>query len=143
MIVISSCLVGKKCRYNGSHSLNQALLDSLGGEYIDLCPEILGGLKTPRKPCEIIGGEGKDVLRGVARIVDCNGVDVTDKMLLGAERALDICKAKNVTKAYLKQNSPSCGFGRIYDGSFSSVVREGNGVFAELLRWSGVEVVGG
>ena len=141
MIVVSSCLVGKKCRYNGGHSLNQALLDSLGEEYIDLCPEILGGLETPRNPCEIIGGEGKDVLKGTARIVDCNGADVTDKMVLGAERALEICKVHKVTKAYLKQGSPSCGFGWIYDGSFSSVARKGNGVFAELLVRSGVEVV--
>jgi len=142
MIVISSCLLGKKCRYNGTHSLNQALLDNLVGEYIDVYPEVLGGLETPRPPCEIVGGEGRDVLKHIAKIVDCNGVDVTDRMLLGAERALEICKANKVTKAYLKQGSPSCGFGQIYDGSFSSVVREGNGVFAELLVRSGVRVFG-
>jgi len=122
--------------------LNQALWDSLDDGYIDLCPEILGGLETPRPPCEIVDGEGKDVLLGTARIIDCNGVDVTYKLLLGAERALKICASHKVTKAYLKQGSPSCGFGWIYDGSFSSVMRKGNGIFAEMLVRFGARVVG-
>jgi len=122
--------------------LNQALLDTLGKEYIDLCPELFGGLMTPRPPCEIVGGDGADVLMKTARIVDCNGDDVTEKILLGADKALEVCKARKVTKAYLKQGSPSCGFGWIYDGSFSSVQRSGNGVFAELLARNGIEVLG-
>jgi uncharacterized protein YbbK (DUF523 family) len=146
-IVISSCLAGKKCRYNGSGSLNQPLLDSINEQYIDLCPELLGGFAVPRLPCEIIncdgdGGGGKDVLAGKAKIIDIDGNDVTAKLLAGAQRALDICLRSKITKAYLKQNSPSCGCGKIYDGSFSSVLKNGNGIFTELLLSNGIDVVG-
>jgi len=116
-------------------------MDSVGEAYIDICPEILGGLPTPRPPCEIVGGEGKDVLAGRASIIDCYGNDVTLAMLSGADQALNICKSKQVKKTYLKQSSPTCGCGKIYDGSFSSVLKDGNGVFAELLLSHGIEVI--
>ena len=142
MIVISSCLIGKKCRYDATDSINQSLLDGLNEKYIDLCPELLGGFPVPRRSCEIVGGEGKDVLMKTAKVIDCEGIDITDKMLCGANQALNICKAEKVTKAYLKQNSPSCGCGKIYDGSFPSKIKTGNGVFAELLISNGIEVIG-
>jgi uncharacterized protein YbbK (DUF523 family) len=144
-IVISSCLAGKKCRYNGGDSLNQPLLDSINEQYIDLCPELLGGFAVPRLPCEIVdcdGSGGRDVIAGKAKIIDIEGNDVTAKLLAGAQRALAICLRNKITKAYLKQNSPSCGFGKIYDGSFSSVLKKGNGIFTGLLLSNGIDVVG-
>jgi uncharacterized protein YbbK (DUF523 family) len=142
MIVISSCLIGKKCRYNATDSLNQQLLNSINEEYIDICPELLGGLSAPRLPCEIVHGEGKDVLAGTAKIVDCAGNDIAYKMLHGVNKALDICKAAKVTKAYLKRNSTTCGCGEIYDENFSSTMKNGNGIFAELLLSNGIEIIG-
>jgi len=141
MVAVSSCLIGEKCRYNATGSLNQPLIDSLTEGYIDLCPELLAGLPIPRLPCEIVGGEGKDVIAGDAKIIDSEGNDLTAKMLLGARLALDICKTGNVTKAYLKRNSPTCGSGEIYDGSFTSKRRSGHGVFAQMLIDNGVQVV--
>jgi len=143
MIAISSCLIGKKCRYNGADSFCQALVDELNEndcEYIDICPELLAGLPTPRTPCEIVGGEGKDVVAGTAKIVDVNGNDITSAMLNGAKKAFDVCIKKKVEKAYLKQNSPTCGCGKIYDGSFTSALKDGNGIFAELLLVNGIDV---
>ena len=142
MIAISSCLVGKPCRYNATGSLNQALVDSIGNDdYIDICPELLAGLSVPRLPCEIVGGEGKCALAGNAKIVNSAGDDITEKMLRGAQFALDVCKRKNVTKAYLKQNSPTCGCGQIYDGTFTNTLIEGDGVFAALLKEHGIDVI--
>jgi uncharacterized protein YbbK (DUF523 family) len=102
----------------------------------------LGGFSVPRLPCEIAGGDAKDVLERNAKIIDRKGNDITNKMLTGAYRALDICLCRKVEKAYLKQNSPSCGCGHIYDGSFSSTLKKGNGIFAELLLSNGIDAVG-
>ena len=140
MIAVSSCLIGKKCRYNATDSLSQQLLEELVN-YIDICPEVLGGLSTPRLPCEIVYGTANDVLNGNAKIRDSSGNDITSKMINGTMQALNICKDNDVTKAYLKQNSPTCGCGRIYDGSFSGKLKKGNGIFAELLLSNGIDVV--
>jgi len=139
MIVISSCLIGKKCRYNGSDSLDVRLIEELD-DYIDVCPELLGGFGTPRPPCEIVEGGAKDVLEGRGKVADINGRNITQDMVKGAMLALELCKRNGVKKAYLKKNSPTCGCGEIYDGSFSGTLKDGNGIFAELLMMSGIEV---
>jgi len=142
MIAVSSCLIGKKCRYSATDALNQQLLDKLSKyDYIDICPEILGGLKTPRLPCEIVLGTASDILMGSAKIIDSNHNDITEHMLIGAMKALNICIANGVTKAYLKQKSPTCGYGLVYDGSFSSKLMEGNGIFAQLLISNGIDII--
>ena len=141
MILISSCLTGIKCRYNATDSYHQSLLEHVGDNYLTVCPEILAGFGIPRIPCEIVGGSGADVLNGTARIMDKNGKDITKQILDGAQKALEICLKNNITIAYLPPRSPTCGYGTIYDGSFSSRLITGNGIFAELLMQHGIEVV--
>ena len=144
MIVVSSCLLGKKCRYDGNDSLNAELVHELkqsGVDYFGLCPEVLGGLSVPRTACEIVGGAGREVLEGSARILNLDGQDVTVAFVRGAADALRICKEREVTQACLKSRSPSCGYGEIHDGSFSGKLRTGNGVFAEFLKQNGVKVI--
>ena len=135
MILVSSCLLGEPCRYDGKSSKDEATIEYLKNkEYIKVCPEVLGGLDTPRDPAE------KQIINGEIRIVNCKGVDVTKAFLKGAEEVLKIAKENNCTKAILKAKSPSCGCGKIYDGSFSGKLIEGNGVTAELLMKEGIQV---
>lgn len=141
MVLVSSCIAGVKCRYNASSSYNQKLLESIDDKLIHVCPEVLAGFETPRNPCEIYGGSGEDVLAGNAKIIDKNGADVTGLMLIGTKKALEICIENGVIKAYLQAKSPTCGCGRIYDGSFSSTIKRGNGIFTELLVRNGIEVI--
>lgn len=144
MKVASSCLLGKKCRYNGEHNLNSTLVQSLetsGEAYFDICPEVLAGLTVPRIPCEIVGGTGKEVLAGKAKVETADGQDLTDTFLKGAQDALRHCIEQGVEIAYLKARSPSCGYGEIYDGSFTRRIRKGNGIFAELLAQQGIKII--
>lgn len=141
MLLLSSCLTGVQCRYDASSSYRPDLLESIHDKYIHLCPEVLAGLGTPRVPCEICGGSGEDVLNGTASIIDKNGRDITAVMLAGAKTALGICLEQGVAKAYLKAKSPTCGCGNIYDGSFSSSLRRGNGILSALLIQNDIEVI--
>lgn len=141
MIAVSLCLTGAKCRYDGKSKHAPGLLETIGEEYIAVCPEVCAGLAIPRPPSEISGGGGAEVLSGEARVVDRNGRDITEAFLKGARAALKICLEHGVTKAYLRARSPSCGCGLVYDGSFTGTLTDGNGVFAELLLQSGVEVI--
>lgn len=141
MIAASLCLTGAKCRYDGKSKHDPILLETIGGGYLAVCPEACAGLEIPRPPSEISGGAGADVLSGKARVVDREGRDITEAFLEGARMALEICLKNGVTKAYLQARSPSCGRGRIYDGSFTGTLTEGNGVFAELLLRNGIEVI--
>jgi uncharacterized protein YbbK (DUF523 family) len=145
--LVSACLVGIPCRYDGGscpHDQLQAL--AAQGHILPLCPEVLGGLPTPRPPAEIQGGDGGDVLEGRARVVNIEGKDVTGELLAGAQRALCIAKRWDIKEAVLKARSPSCGVGQIlalsfaegYDGSFSGRLVEGNGVTAALLKREGI-----
>jgi uncharacterized protein YbbK (DUF523 family) len=111
------------------------------GRAVLVCPEVDGGLGTPRPPAEIVGGDGADVLRGRARVITDEGVDVTDAYVKGAERALAAARKAGATSAILKARSPSCGVGRIYDGSFSRTLEAGDGVTAALLQANGIDVV--
>ena len=132
-ILISGCLLGLKCRYDGKEKKLpeiEKLIESYN--LIPVCPEQLGGLPTPRIPAERV----KD------RVITQVGVDVTNEYQIGAEEALKIAKLYNCKKAILKEKSPSCGCGKIYDGTFSRNLIVGNGVTAELLLKNGIEVFG-
>jgi uncharacterized protein YbbK (DUF523 family) len=139
--LVSACLLGIKCRYDGGskYSDNMAEL-AAGGKVIPACPEQLGGLPTPRNPSEISMGTGADVLDGKCRVITNTRTDVTEHFLKGARETLKLANACGVKKAVLKARSPSCGSGRIYDGSFSGSTIGGNGVTAELLLRNGIEV---
>ena len=141
MILISSCIVGIKCRYNATSSYNENLLKSIDCKYIHICPEILAGFEVPRKSCEIYGGTGEDVLDGNAKIIDQDGLDITKQMLIGIKKALEICLENNVTKAYLQTKSPTCGYNKIYDGSFSSILKKANEIFSALLIKNGIKII--
>ena len=145
MIIVSSCLIGEKCRYDGRSQPNEEALRLYNtGAAIPVCPECLGGLSVPRHAAEIVGGSGEDVLLGCARVIcrDENGKaeDVTNEFVLGAYRALAAAEKCGACEAILKAKSPSCGCGLIYDGSFSGKLREGNGVAAALLLKKGISV---
>jgi uncharacterized protein YbbK (DUF523 family) len=110
------------------------------GRLIAFCPEVEGGLPTPRPPAEIIGGDGVDVMIGEAKVHNINGIDVTELYLLGAQKALQIAQAHDVRLAILKSRSPSCGNAFIYDGQFSNTLKPGKGVTAALLERNGIRV---
>jgi uncharacterized protein YbbK (DUF523 family) len=144
-VLVSACLLGCRVRYSGSGArsgdpvLERWLRE---GRVVVLCPEVAGGLPVPRPPAEIRGGDGGAVLDGAARVVDRRGGDVTRHFLAGARLALRAARASGARVAVLKERSPSCGAGRIYDGSFTGSLREGAGVTAALLERSGVRVFG-
>ena len=141
MLIVSACLVGVCCRYDGKGFCHPRLAKLVEeGKAFALCPEQLGGLPTPRTPCEIKGGDGRDVLAGAARVVDVLGNDQTEGYLRGARRALELCQRFGADKAVLKSRSPSCGRGFIYDGNFNSTLKEGCGVTAALLEENGIQV---
>lgn len=138
-LLVSACLVGIPCQYNGGSCPDdqiQALATQ--GDILPLCPEVLGGLPTPRPPAEIQGGDGWDVLEGWARVVNIERKDVTTEFLAGAQKALRIALRWGIKEAILKARSPSCGVGQIYDGSFSGRLIEGDGVTAALLKREGI-----
>jgi uncharacterized protein YbbK (DUF523 family) len=139
MIIVSSCLLGVCARYDGGHNACALLLRYAGrGQFLPLCPEQLGGLPTPRRPAEITGGDGAAVLTGRARVVSRDGDDLTAAFIRGADQLLAIAGTFPVTAAILKARSPSCGVGRIYDGSFSRTQTAGSGVTAAALAERGL-----
>lgn len=141
MILISGCLCGVNCKYNGENNLNENILNLLKeGKAIIVCPEQLGGLKTPRIPSEIVGGTGKDVLEGKAKVIGSDGTDVTREFVKGAYETLNIAKNINVDYVILKAKSPSCGLGTIYSGNFNGEKKQGNGVTCELLLQNGFKI---
>jgi len=120
--------------YNGASDPRRRFIEQMAsGELLPLCPEQLSGLSTPRPPSEIVGGTGADVLDGNARIHTKYGDDVTQAFLQGANEALYLAKLAKADEIILKQNSPSCGCGCIYDGTFTGTIRQGNGVTTALL----------
>ena len=133
-ILVSACLLGTNCKYNGGNNYTPKLLDLKRENcIIPVCPEELGGLPTPREPCEIQNGGGKEVLAGKARVMNKIGEDVTANFIKGAKETLALAKQNSCSLAVLKARSPSCGCGIIYDGTFSGKFKEGNGVTAQLL----------
>ncbi len=142
MILVSACLAGVNCKYNGGNNNSEKIAAMVAaGEALPVCPEQLGGCATPRPAGEISGGTGADVLDGKCSAVRKNGEDVTAYLVKGAEETLKIAKLSGATKAVLKARSPSCGCGAVYDGTFSGKLVKGNGVTAELLVRNGIEVV--
>ena len=134
-ILISACLLGQYCRYDGQTKVYpqvQALIGRDDIHLIPVCPEQCGGLATPRPAAE---RQGK-------RVVTTNGSDVTAQYQRGAEAALYWARLFHCTKAILKEKSPSCGHGQIYDGTFSRTLTVGDGVTAALLRAEGLEIIG-
>lgn len=134
-ILISACLLGVSCRYDGaSKPMDRDIIEKLKEKFelIPICPESLGGLHCPRDPSERIGG----------KVISCNGADVTAQYERGAREALYLARLFDCKIALLKERSPSCGRGQIYDGTFSGKLREGDGVTAELLTANGISVYG-
>ena len=138
-ILVSACLCGKNCKWDGGNNKTQRLLDymeSMKGraEFHEVCPEQMGGLSTPRPASEIRVEDRK--------VVNTEGVDVTEEFERGAELALQVAKEFGCTLAILKERSPSCGCHGIYDGTFSKKIVEGMGKAAELLIANGIRVIG-
>jgi len=140
-ILVSACLLGVRCRYDGADNLTPEVVGQAAVRcLIPVCPEVLGGLPTPRPRAEVVGGDGVDVLAGRARVVTCEGRDVTDAFLRGAREVLRVARVLGAREAWLKGRSPSCGVSRIHDGSFSRRTRPGPGVTAALLAREGVRL---
>lgn len=132
MKLVSACLIGIKCRYDGKSSLNWKYLKLFKkGELIPVCPEQLGGLSTPREKAEI---------QKSGRVLTKSSRDVTENFLKGARETLKIAKALGIKEAILKTKSPSCGSGLIYDGTFSKKLIKGDGVTTALLKKNKIKV---
>ncbi|NLX69773.1 MAG: DUF523 domain-containing protein [Clostridiales bacterium] len=142
MILVSACLAGINCKYNGGNNVVPEIVELVKqGKAIPVCPEQLGGLPTPRTPAEIKGGTAQDVLNGRAAVIMRNGKDVTSNFVKGAVETLRFCRDVGIKQAILKSRSPSCGKGYVYDGSFSGRLTEGNGVTAHMLMENGIYVI--
>ena len=136
MILVSACLAGVSCRYDGNSNTVEELENLVkSGQAIALCPEVMGGLPTPRVPCEIVTDAG-----GEKRVFDKNGEDRSAEFEEGARLTEEICRLLGIKTAVLKSGSPSCGCRQIYDGSFTGRKREGRGLTAERLIRSGITV---
>ena len=131
-IAVSACLLGENCKYNGGNNYSEKLIDYIKGhEAIPVCPEVLGGLSVPREPAEIVNG--------IVSLKD--GTSVDKEFREGARTALETVKEQNADIVILQSRSPSCGVNAIYDGSFSGRIIPGQGIFADLLRRSGIKVI--
>ena len=131
-VIVSACLFGISCRYDGKSVTDGKVIEKISTvcHPVPFCPEVYGGLTTPRDPAEIING----------RVVSSKGRDVTDEYEKGAGACLQMAKMMNCRYALLKSRSPSCGKGVIYDGTFSGALTEGDGVTARLLMENGIKV---
>ena len=131
-ILVSSCLLGLNCRYDGGNNYSKEIDEFLKDyDVIPICPEIMGGLPTPR-----IGSE-----RLKDKVITEDGRDVTEQYKKGAEECVYLAKKYGIKKALLKLRSPSCGSGKIYDGTFTHALKDGDGVTAELLKKNGVTII--
>lgn len=141
-VLVSACLLGRTCRYDGRHNRDGVLEDELAREglrAVPYCPEEQGGLGTPRPPAWISGGDAEDVLDGRARVVTDAGADVSEGFRTGARGALATCRAHGITRAFLKERSPSCGVACTH---VDDTVTPGPGVTAALLAREGIAVTG-
>ncbi|MGE5544059.1 MAG: DUF523 domain-containing protein [Bacillota bacterium] len=142
MIMVSACLAGINCKYNGENNHCPSLCTYLTSHpHFLVCPETMGCLPIPRMPAEIQGGDGNDVLDGRARVITSRGEDVTGAFINGAYACWELARLNQVKLAVLKSHSPSCGCGEIYDGSFSRRRLPGDGVTTALLRRNGIRVI--
>ena len=138
MYIVSACLLGQNCKYNGGNNRNEDVVEFCRThKYVTVCPESAGRLPSPRPPAEKVG----------SKIMDKNGNDLTEAFIRGAEISLKSCmemarlSGEEIEGSILNANSPSCGVGHIYDGTFSGTLTEGNGVFAGMLRRLGIETI--
>ena len=139
MILVSACLMGKKCRYDGNDNLIFEVVENVDHAIL-CCPEVLGGLPTPRVPAEITNGTAEDVIDGNAQVITKEGIDVTAEFLAGAYHSLELAKENKVSIAILKERSPSCGSCFVYDGTFTGKKIPGAGITTALLRRHGIRV---
>ena len=145
LILVSACLLGVACRYDGG-TYPDAKLNALAtqGKLVPFCPEVAGGLPTPRLPAEIAGAfaglDGHAVLDGRTGVLSSDGADVTKPFVAGAQAALEVAKRLGIQQAILKANSPSCGVDRTHDGRLSGSLVPGDGVTAALLKRNGIGV---
>ena len=133
-ILVSACLIGQNCKYNGGNNFSSKLdtyIKEHNHEVIPVCPEVLGGLPTPRVPAEIVNGI----------VTNRNGISVHTEFCQGAKRALEIAESHQISCAILQSRSPSCGVHEIYDGTFSGKKIPGKGIFAQLLETNGFNVL--
>ena len=136
MYLVSSCLAGINCRYDAGNNVNEKVLNLVKqGKAVMVCPEQLGGLLAPRVCCEIVKNKNGDI-----KVMGKDGQDYTKEFMDGAEKTLLIAKISGSEKAILKSRSPSCGYGLIYDGTFSGKLTGGNGLTAELLGKNGIKI---
>lgn len=142
MIAISACLIGDNVRYNGTNKLNHELRELIKqNKAISICPEVLGGLSTPRPPAEIVNGDGHDVWNNKAKVLTNTGEDVTERFKQGALKALKLLQEYECKTVVLKAGSPSCSSKAIYDGTFSGELKEGLGVTSALLEAHHIRIV--
>jgi uncharacterized protein YbbK (DUF523 family) len=139
MIIVSACLAGINCTYEGKNNSNDYVKKLIEkGEGIVVCPEQLGGLPTPRTICQLDGGDGADVLDGQAKIISKDGMDLTENFVKGAEEALYLAKLCGASTVILKAMSPSCGSGKT--ASESGLI-DGDGVTTALFKRHGIKVI--
>ena len=132
VILVSACLLGENCKYNGGNNRNERVLRYVPGhEVIPVCPEVLGGLPCPRKPVEWVG----------ERVLTRDGDDCTENFRIGVQRALEVIADQQVDLAILQSRSPTCGVKQIYDGTFSGVRIDGQGVLAKALAARGIPLM--
>lgn len=140
-ILVSACLAGIPCRYDGAAKPDPQIIAMVeAGRAIPVCAEAEGGLPTPRPPAEIVGGEGRDVLAGVAKVVTVDGDDVTDAFIEGARAVASFARERAVRTAILQDKSPSCGATQVYDGTHGGSLVQGKGVLAAALEAEGLTV---
>lgn len=141
MYLISACLCGVNCKYNGRNNYSEYCDELLkSGKAILVCPEQLGGLPTPRIPSEM-NNKADEILKGKGEILAKDGRDVTEEFLKGAKEVEEIAKKLNIEVAILKDGSPSCGVNYVYDGTFTGNKIKGRGITAEILVQNGISVI--
>ena len=127
-VAVSACLVGKNTKYNGKNNYNEAVMKYLlDKEYVTICPEVIGGLPTPRVPSERKGN----------KVINKMGEDVTINFFDGTQKEIEKLLKENINIIIVKEKSPSCGYKQIYDGTFTNTLTEGNGVFVDLALQNG------
>jgi len=131
-VLVSACLMGSNCKYNGGNNLNKKVMDFLKDkEVFPVCPETAGGLSVPRSPAEIVNGT----------VTTKDGKDVDREFRLGAERIMKKLQDEHIDLAVLQPRSPSCGAHQIYDGTFSKKLVSGQGIFAQALLKAGIRII--
>ena len=138
-VLVSACLLGKNCRFNGGHS-HLPDLEDLDVDFIPVCPEEAGNLGTPRPAAEM-QGSAENIFSGIEHVLTNDGDDITEKFIQGSKESLEKGLNSDAEVAILKSRSPSCGIGEVYDGTFSNSLIDGDGIFAHLCRKSGINCI--